>query len=154
MLTISRLTEEETVSGRNILSFTKIVSDINRHGSKSISSNLSKMLADLKIDMKPILDWRNNAIAHKNYEKSANPSNNPLPEISYKEMSDIITKINDLMNTISDYLGLDRILYDQVWISGGADDLMAFLKMGLSYSTSKFDLMQATSQIAKIIRSI
>lgn len=140
-LEISRLTDKLKIAGDYTDSLRYLVHLIRLKGMKSEAYILEKELDNTISQCRPIRDRRDQFLAHSDL----NPENAPFIPLSEKDNTDnALSEIVKFMDSLTDRLGLNRILYDQIGISlWGANSLIVALRKAQASGIRTGQLVQS-----------
>lgn len=140
-LEISRLTDKLKIAGDYTDSLRYLVHLIRLKGMKSEADILEKELDNTISQCRPIRDRRDQFLAHSDL----NPENAPFIPLSEKDNTDnALSEIVKFMDSLTDRLGLNRILYDQIGISlWGANSLIVALRKAQASGIRTGQLVQS-----------
>lgn len=140
-LEISRLTDRLKIAGDYTDSLRYLVHLIRLKGMKSEADILDKELDNTISHCRPIRDRRDQFLAHSDL----NPENAPFIPLSEKDNTDnALSEIVKFMDSLTDRLGLNRILYDQIGISlWGANSLIVALRKAQASGIRTGQLVQS-----------
>lgn len=133
LLRIRRVTDPKKSAGKDNLTVMRLADLCPDDSLKAKIADLANK-ADQASQFAKV--WRNRKIAHADLELSLGRSAVPLPTVKYEEVSNAITAIHDILNTISCELLGTEMLNEPIIGAEGAEAVLYVLRDGLDAQQS------------------
>ena len=127
-ISLSRLTDQSTTSGRRNLSIVSIVELAESSGDNRLATSARTLLNQLLERVKAIRLWRNKWLAHIDSEQAF--LEKPLPNIKVPrgDIDKALSLLKDLMQLFAVHLSQEPVDYDKLVVPGDADALADLLE--------------------------
>jgi hypothetical protein len=127
-ISLSRLTDQPRISGKENLSMITLVELAKDSGNLSLSSAAQLLLSQLLEHVDDIREWRNKWLAHTDLSQALLERPLPNTQVQRGEIDEALRLIRELMNLFVDHLSQERVIYELPIVPGDADVLARLLE--------------------------
>jgi hypothetical protein len=113
------------------LSLERLVNMVKDHCQPEVAERFTDLHKRAKAHCKPIVKLRHKRVGHLDRQTVLAPEEDPLPKVEREEVEQGLEMLGELVNEVQRHFTDAETPFRRVFMQGGAEDLMFFLRAGL-----------------------
>ena len=132
-LTLSKLADPTSTSGKQNLTLECLLNDLAELGDTTFYKEVARMLGEYRQRCKKVIHRRNKQLAHFDLATLMTAKSAPIPGPSRQEIEDALLALRIFMNALQRKFARTETAYRDILLTTDGDQLLLVLEHGLRY---------------------